>query len=85
MKNATYTDFHCLCIHFMSYFRYFIVLFMRQGSYTFKVFVQPLIWKVYNFKINGYSQLLEASEDRRGRDRMVVGFTTTCAISAYHH
>ena len=23
--------------------------------------------------------------DRRGRDRMVVGFTTTCAISPYHH
>jgi hypothetical protein len=22
---------------------------------------------------------------RRGRDRMVVGFTTTCAISAYRH
>ena len=22
---------------------------------------------------------------RRGRDRMVVGLTTTCAISAYHH
>ena len=22
---------------------------------------------------------------RRGRDRMVVEFTTTCAISAYHH
>jgi len=21
----------------------------------------------------------------RGRDRMVVGFTTTCAISANHH
>jgi len=21
----------------------------------------------------------------RGRDRVVVGFTTTCAISAYHH
>ena len=21
----------------------------------------------------------------RGRDRMVIGFTTTCAISAYHH
>jgi len=20
-----------------------------------------------------------------GRDRMVVGFTTTCAISTYHH
>jgi len=22
---------------------------------------------------------------RRGRDRLVVGFTTKCAISAYHH
>jgi hypothetical protein len=22
---------------------------------------------------------------RRGRDRLVVGFTTTCSISAYHH
>jgi len=22
---------------------------------------------------------------RRGHDRMVVGFTTTCAISIYHH
>ena len=22
---------------------------------------------------------------RRGGDRIVVGFTTTCAISAYHH
>jgi len=22
---------------------------------------------------------------RRDRDRMVVGFTTTCAINAYHH
>ena len=23
--------------------------------------------------------------DRHGRDRMVVGLTTTCAICAYHH
>jgi hypothetical protein len=23
--------------------------------------------------------------DRSGSDRMVVGFTTTCTISAYHH
>jgi len=22
---------------------------------------------------------------RRGRDRLVVGFTTTCSISVYHH
>jgi hypothetical protein len=25
------------------------------------------------------------SGDRRGRNRMVVGFITTCAIRAYHH
>jgi hypothetical protein len=25
------------------------------------------------------------NRDRRGRDSMVVGFTTTHAISAYHH
>ena len=24
-------------------------------------------------------------QPRRDRDRMVVGFTTTCAISTYHH
>ena len=23
--------------------------------------------------------------DHHGRDRMVVGFTPTCAINAYHH
>jgi hypothetical protein len=28
---------------------------------------------------------LKSSIDRRGRDRIVVGFTTTYAISAYHH
>ena len=25
------------------------------------------------------------TRDRRGRDRMVVGFTTTYTLSAYHH
>jgi len=29
--------------------------------------------------------LSEKGRGRRGRDRMVVGFTITCAISAYHH
>jgi len=27
---------------------------------------------------------LKVRRDRRGRDRMVVRFTTTCAISTYH-
>jgi len=29
--------------------------------------------------------LIWGGGDSRGRDHMVVGFTTTCAISAYHH
>jgi len=34
----------------------------------------------------GYFWLSRSSSGgRRGRDRMVVGFATTCAISAYHH
>ena len=34
-----------------------------------------------NFRNKGkYSNMV----GRRGRDRMVVGLTTTCAISAYH-
>ena len=29
--------------------------------------------------------LLQLTRDRQGRDRMVVGSTTTYSISAYHH
>ena len=31
------------------------------------------------------SYIPECLSGRRSRDRMVVGFTTTCAISSYHH
>jgi len=37
----------------------------------------------YQFILNNIQ--LPLSGGRRGRDRMVVGFTTTYAISAYHH
>jgi len=36
--------------------------------------------KTYNFRIK-----LDYLRGRRGRDRMVVGFTTTYAISSYHY
>jgi hypothetical protein len=35
------------------------------------------------FQMNKESQ--KSLRDHRGDDRMVVGFTTTHAISAYHH
>jgi hypothetical protein len=31
------------------------------------------------------TQLIVCFRGGRGHDRMVVGFTTTCAIGAYHH
>jgi len=40
-----------------------------------------LLSKLYWFL---YSELITIW-GRHSRDRMVVGFTTTCAISAYHH
>ena len=30
-------------------------------------------------------EYLSAYKDHRGRDRMIVGFTTNYAISTYHH
>ena len=42
--------------------------------------------QILNEKINiSYTPQPNYYRGRRGRDRMVVGFTTTCAISAYHH
>jgi hypothetical protein len=39
-----------------------------------------------NLFVNGRSfPISYDSEDRRDRDRMMVGFTSTCAINAYHH
>jgi hypothetical protein len=32
-----------------------------------------------------HKRLINNGRGRHGRDRMVVGFTTTYAISAYHH
>ena len=46
-------------------------LFQKMGKTFFKL---STIYVTYNY-----------SWCRRDRDRMVVRFTTTCAISAYHH
>ena len=38
-----------------------------------------------NSQLQIYKKNLQTSGGRRGRDRMVARFTTTYAISAYHH
>ena len=35
--------------------------------------------------INDIVHIPVGKGDRRGHNRMIVGFITTCAISAYHH
>ena len=35
--------------------------------------------------IGSVESIIGGDRDRRGRDHIVVGFTTTCAINAYHH
>jgi hypothetical protein len=51
--------------------------FTDGQSYNYKGFV------TFIYKDVQYTLIF--LRGRRGRDRMVVGFTTTCTISAYHH
>jgi len=37
------------------------------------------------FKTNNTKNTLYNIQNSWGRDRMLVGFTTTCAVSAYHY
>jgi hypothetical protein len=43
-----------------------------------------LIYSVF-LEMSFHNQSFELMRGRIGHDRMIVGFTTTCEISAYHH
>jgi len=47
--------------------------------------LEVISWNIFFTTTNQSAIWTSANRDRRGRNRMVVGFTTTCAISAYHH
>jgi len=38
----------------------------------------------YLYILDYYRRVMQKCRSRRGRDRMVAGLTTTCAISVYH-
>jgi hypothetical protein len=40
---------------------------------------------VLNLPVGHHQSLKYKGRGHSGRDRMVIEFTTTCAISAYHH
>ena len=46
--------------------------------------IDILTWLICTI-LPGYAPFQRTRRGRRGRDRMVVGFITTYAISAYHH
>ena len=59
-----------------------ILLFFMWSLILYKIIVSfhfHVLFLVINHYVTGIAR------DRRGRDRMVVGFTTTYAIGAYHH
>jgi len=58
------------------------VFFPKNTCIIFKTFKKRL-WKIVNKQTK--QLLYKHNRGHRGRDHMVVGFTTTCAISAYHH
>jgi hypothetical protein len=57
---------------------YFTPILMVRCTCTFNFVV------IFFGTFDNYGGLLTFGE-RSGRDRMLVGFTTTCGISAYHH
>ena len=64
-----------------------VLSWQRWHSIDYRGCVLTATFKNQNFSFPPYNIIYLASYslNRRGRDRMVVRFTTTCAISAYHH
>ena len=57
-------------------------IYISSNSHVFLFYSKYSIHAIYVIKIEMCNT---CDWDRRGRDRMVVEFTTTYAISAYHH
>ena len=64
----------CVCVLEVS--KYIYVCVLEVSKYIYVCVLEVLIFTIYLY----YFPL-----GRHGRDRMVVGFTTTCTTSAYHH
>ena len=65
--------------------------YFYTNNHTFPcIFTHKELLKFYQYRILSselYSRLVDCIffRGRRGRDRMIVGFTTTYVISAHHH
>ena len=61
------------------------ILFDQMMISSCLVINQMLIWKLYRAISLKTTILNLTRKSRRGRDSMVVGLTTSCVISEYHH
>ena len=88
--HALYIYIHwpCYCILHMYVVTHFVWQYVTflSGSESVQVFFLSFIC-IYIHCICTVvgDPIIKREEGRRGRDRMVVGFTTTYAIGAYHH
>jgi len=80
-------------IHVLSFYIQFRLIQINANRKMSPVkFTKSLFWSIFSINADMLfllerilSQHSFPKEGRRGRDRMVVGFTTTCAISVFHH
>jgi len=61
------------------------LLALISGTDTLKMYNSCVLVRAMDRHITGNGLSLYKNEGRHGSDRMVVGITTTYAISAYHH
>ena len=57
---------------------------LKVPNFVFHIFCFKKLWILCS-TANHCARLFKPNMGCRGRDRMVVGFATTCAISVYHH
>ena len=68
----------------------FYFAFNFEAFFPWLIVLTPVCQQLSSISYGSYDELDQkgpksAPKGRRGRDQMVVGFTTTCAIIAYHH
>ena len=68
-----------LCVCFVDRCLFFVIFLLAIVFSVLLRFMNSYYPSVYS----SYSYMLDKLRGHRGR--MVVGFTTTCTISAYHH
>jgi hypothetical protein len=64
--------------------KYVAVSFICRGNWSTWRKRQTSCKSLTNLILDYHRGVMQKCRSRRGRDRMVVGLTTTCAISVYH-